>query len=126
MRPRALPATLQRHRGLAWLLALLLLGAQVLAAVHGIAHAHRLIPSSIAQADATGPVANASPSGWGHDDDGGWRCRALDHSLGADLLLEAAATPCALLQPCGVAIGHPQTVTVAQGTAYAARAPPMG
>ena len=124
MRRHALPATPLRHRAFAWLLALLLLGAQALAAFHGIAHAQRLMSVSGAQTHAPTEVAEASALAWGHDDDGGWRCRTMDHTLGADLLVGDTSISCALQAPDGRVQPLLSRLSGLRIAAYGARAPP--
>ena len=124
MRRSALPATPLRRRAFAWLLALLLLGAQALAAFHGIAQAQRLMSVSGAQTHVPTDVAEASALAWGHDDDSGWRCRTMDHTLGADVLVGVTAISCALQAPEGLVQPLLSGATELRVAAYGARAPP--
>lgn len=124
------------HRRLqVWLMVGVLLGAQMMAAWHGVAHANRLGAAfnvasaqsqSIAlQSDAQAAPAEYSLSTWGHEEEGSWRCRALDHALSADAWVPDCPVVAAL-EPAQVAfeplrLQHPHL----SPRPYLARAPPL-
>lgn len=121
------PPTPFARRLQAWLVVGALLGAQMLAAWHAIAHTHRLKGPAAQASAAAWPVTavvHAHTVSWGHDDDGSWRCLAWDHALAADGLVSdgALSVPQALAAD---AFAAPRLQTTRlQAHHYSARAPP--
>ena len=102
----------------AWMLVCVLLGAQLWAVWHSVAHAQTLQGVSV-KASAEGRMAP-----WGHEDDGGWLCRALDHALAADLLVSGYLVEVATHHPVFEQRALPAGAPCLYESRYSARAPP--
>ena len=100
------------------MLVCVLLGAQLWAVWHSVAHAQTLQGVSV-KASAEGRMAP-----WGHEDDGGWLCRALDHALAADLLVPGYLAEVATHHPVFEQRALPVGAPCLYESRYSARAPP--
>ena len=102
----------------AWMLACILLCAQLWGVWHSIAHAQTL----------QGVSATASMDGrltpWGHEEDSSWICRALDHALAADLLVSGYLVQVATHHPVFEQRAQPADAPWLYESRYSARAPP--
>ena len=117
------------HRRLfVWLWVGALLGAQMLAAWHAIAHSQRLKgpkAQGASVAMSLTPAAQAQPFTWGHEDDGNWRCLALDHALAADGVVSDGTVSVAQGMDADVCVTAGYRAFRLDAHLYSARAPPQ-
>ena len=118
MQSRPLKHTSFNRRLQAWMLVCVLLGAQLWAVWHSVAHVQTLQGVSV-KASAEGRMAP-----WGHEDDGGWLCRALDHALAADLLVPDCKVEVTNSAAVFDERAQPSGVLCLYESRYSARAPP--
>jgi hypothetical protein len=131
MSQRRVPPGLRLSAGRAWLLAALLLVAQGLGLVHGIAHGN---PQVAAHACADEEHVHEARPGFaaahvhgGSHEAGDAECRLIDQLAHADALFAAPAWAGLPPAGCDAPATAPRLAWAAGGSAaYLARAPPLG